>query len=369
MSAQPITLVTAATGKTGRQTALSLLSRGLPVRAMVHRKDARSEDLRSRGAEIVVGNFGDVRDVQKALHGVQRAYWAAPTTPGALEAATLFATLAEEENLEVVLALSQWLADPGHPSAQTRAAWLTDRVFDWMPTVGSITINPGFFADNYMYTLDTVAQFGMLTLPFGDGRNAPPSNEDIAAVAAALLADPGPHLGRSYRPTGPELLSTAEFAEVLSRVLGRTVRYLDIPFALMAKSARSIGFNEYSVIQLQWYIDELKRGSFAIGAPTDVVQRLTGRPPEDMATIARRYLNALPSTRRGPSGMARAMRVLAKSSITPAPRRKRYLRTFSDGASIGQLAVDSNRWRLTHGPDQPPHLEAPRIDVTLEIAR
>ena len=197
MSTQPTILVTAAAGKTGRHTALSLLSRGVPVRAMVHREDGRSEALRQRGAEIVVGNVNDVHDVRKALDGVQRAYWAAPVMPGALEAATLFAAIAEEKRLEVVVSMSQWLADPGHLSAQTRAAWLADRVFDWMPTVGSITVNAGFFAETYTYTLDSVAQFGVLTLPFGEGLNAPPSNEDIAAVAAALLVDPEPHLGRS----------------------------------------------------------------------------------------------------------------------------------------------------------------------------
>ena len=231
-----------------------------------------------------------MRDVRNALDGVQRAYWAAPVAPNALEAATLFAAIAEEKRLEVVVSMSQWLADPGHLSAQTRAAWLADRVFDWMPTVGSITVNPGFFAESYTYTLDAVAQFGILTLPFGDGLNAPPSNQDIAAVAAALLVDPGPHLGRSYRPTGPELLSPSGYAEILSRVFGRTIRYLDIPFAVFAKSARSIGFDDYTLIQLKWYVDELKRGTFAIDAPTDVVERLTGRPPEDMETIARRYL-------------------------------------------------------------------------------
>src|ERR1700747_1740704 len=105
MSAHPIPLITPATGKTGRETALSLLSRGLPVRAMVHRADARAEALRSRGAEIVVGNLADVDDIQKALHGVQRAYWAAPTTPGALEAATAFAGGAGKEKPGGVVAI------------------------------------------------------------------------------------------------------------------------------------------------------------------------------------------------------------------------------------------------------------------------
>jgi NAD(P)H dehydrogenase (quinone) len=369
MNTPPTTLITAAAGKTGRHTALALLSRGLPVRAMVHREDARSAALRQRGAEIVVGDVSDVSDVRRALDGVQRAYWAAPVMPGALEAATLFAAIAEENRLEVVVSMSQWLADPGHVSAQTRAAWLADRVFDWMPTVGSITVNPGFFAESYTYTLDSVAQFGVLTLPFGEGLNAPPSNEDIAAVAAALLLDPEPHLGRSYRPTGPELVTPSGYAEILSGVFGRKVRYIDIPFTMLAKSARSIGFDEYNLNQLGCYMDELKRGTFAINAPTDVVQRLTGRPAEDMETIARRYLAIMPGTTRGVSGMARAMRVLAKSVINPAPNRKRYLRTFQNGSAFGTLAIESDEWRSTHDPDRIRAAHLPRIGATSAVAR
>jgi NAD(P)H dehydrogenase (quinone) len=369
MNTPPTTLVTAAAGKTGRPTALELLSRGLPVRALVRRDDARADALRRRGAEIVVGNVNDVHDVRRALDGVQRAYWTAPPMPSALEAATLFAAIAEEKRLEVVVSMSQWLADPGHLSQQTRTTWLADRVFDWMPTVGSITVNPGFFAETYTYTLDSVAQFGVLTLPFGDGLNAPPSNEDIAAVAAALLVDPEPHLGRSYRPTGPELVTPSDYADILSRVFGRTIRYLDIPFTVLAKSARTIGFDEYTLIQIKWYIDELKRGTFAIDAPTDAVQRLTGRPAEDMGTIARRYLTTMPGTTRGLSGMARAMRLLAKSALSPAPSRKRYLRTFQDGATIGTLSIDSDLWQDTHDPDRIRHAQLPRIGTASAVAR
>ncbi len=366
MNTPPTTLVTAAAGKTGRHTALALLSRGLPVRAMVHREDARSAALRRHGAEIVVGNVNDVHDVRRALDGVQRAYWAAPAIPSALEAATLFAAIAEEKRLEVVVSMSQWLADPGHLSAQTRATWLADRVFGWMPTVGSITVNPGFFAESYTYTLDSVAQFGMLTLPFGDGLNAPPSNEDIAAVATALLVDPEPHLRRSYRPTGPELLTPSGYAEILSRLFGRRIRYLDIPFIVLARSARSIGFDEYTLIQIKWYVDELKRGTFAINAPTDAVERLTGRPPEDMETIARRYLATMPGTTRGLSGMARVMRLLTKSVVAPAPNRKRYLRTFQDGAPIGALSIDSDLWQSTHAADR---MRDVQISATSAVAR
>ena len=369
MTAKPTVLVTSAAGKTGRHTTLSLLDRGLPVRAMVHRDDARAAELRARGAQVVVGDLSDVGDVRRALRGVQRAYWAAPVVPGALEAATLFASVAEDERLEVVVSMSQWLADPGHPSAHTRAEWLADRVFSWMPSVGSITVNPGFFAENYVYTLDAVAQFGVLTAPFGDGRNAPPPTEDIAAVAAALLDDPGPHLGNSYRPTGPALINGADFAEILSGIFGRRIRYVDIPFFVLAKAARAMGFNEYTVVQLKWYIDELKRGTFAVGAPTDVVERLTGQAPESMETIARRYLTTTPGTTRGPSGMARAMTVLTKAMLTPAPTRARYLRPFQDGADFGTLSADSPTWHATHDPDRRPPVEQPPVRTVTQLAR
>ncbi len=348
MTAPPTILVTAAAGKTGRQTALSLLERGLHVRAMARRDDGRAADLRARGADVVVGNIADVTDVRRALHGVQRAYWAAPIAPTALEAASLFAAVAEEQGLEVVVSMSQWLADPGHPSAHTRAEWLSDQVFAWMPTVASITVNPGFFAENYLYSLDAVAQFGVLTAPYGDGLNAPPSNEDIAGVAAALLAEPGPHLGRSYRPTGPQLVSTGDVADILGRILGRRIRYVDVPFAIMAKAARVVGFDDYTVAQLRWYAEELKRGTFAVGGPTDVVETLTGRAPESMETIARRYLSTTPGTTRGPAGMARAMTVLTRTVVRPTPSLKRYLAAHQDGLEYGALAADSPQWHATH---------------------
>ena len=65
-----------------------------------------------------------------------------------------------------------------------------------------------------------IAQLGLMPLPLGDGLNAPPSNEDIARVAAAMLADPAPHIGKSYRPTGPELLSPKDIAGIMAKETG-----------------------------------------------------------------------------------------------------------------------------------------------------
>ena len=217
---KPKILVTGATGKTGVPTTLGLLAKGFPVRALVRKADFRAERLRDGGAEIVVGSLESYGDLERAMKGVARAYFCPPLEPGTLRRASLFAAAACEAKLEAVVQLSQWVADAVHPALHAREKWLTNRVLSWMPDVGVITVQPGWFADNYFAVIGQAAQFGLLGLPLGQGLNAPPSNEDIARVIVACLANPAPHVGKAYRPTGPRLLSPPEIAEAIGQRAG-----------------------------------------------------------------------------------------------------------------------------------------------------
>ena len=111
----------------------------------------------------------------------------------------------------------------------TRQHWLVDRLFSTIPGVAHTIVRPGFFADDYLVTIGASAQLGILPWMFGDSRNAPPSNEDIARVAVAALMDPARHAGKSYRPTGPELLGAKDMAEAIGRAVGRSVRVVPTP--------------------------------------------------------------------------------------------------------------------------------------------
>lgn len=345
MSPTPLILVTGASGSTGSATARELLARGARVRAMVRVHDSRSADLGHRGAEIALGSLTSMADVRKALDGARRAYFVAPFIAGALDAATVFACAAEEARVETIVTMSQWLADPDHPSLHTRRTWLADQVFAWMPTVGTVTVNPGFFAENYMAALEPIAQFGMMTMPLGHGFNAPPSNEDLARVIACILMDPTPHIGKVYRPTGPDLLSPTDIAAAFSRVLDRSVAYRDIPFTMMAKVAKSLGYSDFQMAQLTHYIDEYRRGTFAIGAPTTAVEDITGVPAESFEVTVGRYVAASNYGTAGIASRAGAMGRLLKALATRAPSARRYARTFgADGFAGTSLAIDSPRW-------------------------
>ena len=227
---KPKILVTAAAGHTGSAAVYQLLEMGFPVRAFVRRRDARATALEQAGAELFVGDMFDYRDLRASMVGVQRAYHCPPFALSLLHNTMLFAVAAEEAKLEVVALMSQWTPHATHPSIITREHWLSNQVYRWMPSVDVVHINPGLFGVMYLLGLPAIAHFGQFMAPFGDGLNAPPSNEDIARVATGVLADPATHIGKTYRPTGPELISPQDVAGTLGHVLGRKVSYKDVPF-------------------------------------------------------------------------------------------------------------------------------------------
>lgn len=346
---KPRILVTSAAGNTGFQASRQLLAHGFPVRALVRREDHRSEALKALGAQVQVGNLQDIEDVRQALKDVQRAYFCAPLLRDALSASAIFASAAQERGLEVVVALSQWLADPRHPSIHTRETWLADKMFSWMPGVGAVTVNPGWFADNYMAALEPIAQFGMLPMPLGEGLNAPPSNEDIARVVVGALIDPARHIGKSYRPTGPTLLSPQDIAATYAKVLGRPVRYFNAPAGMFTKVARALNFPDFTIAQVLCYFDDYQRNAFAVGAPTQAVLEVTGKEPEGFETIVRRYVSRSPAAQRSASAMLRAVGAMMRIMFTPALKPKRFALSHEFPAlAAPRLAVDSATWLASH---------------------
>ena len=341
---KPTILITGATGKTGSAAALELLARGYPVRAMVHRQDERSARLQAAGAEVVVGSLEDIGDLTAAMAGVHRAYFCPPLQPGTLRLATLFAAAAQRARLEVVVALSQWVADPLHPAVHAREKWLSARVLQAAPGLDAVIVNPGWFADNYMAALEGIVQLGLLAMPLGEGLNAPPSNTDIGRVITGALTDPGPHIGKSYRPTGPRLLAPDEIAAVFAAELGRPVRYRDLPVSLFLKGARALGYPDFVITQLYWFLQDYQRNAFGVGAPTDAVLEVGGAPPEPFDQIVRAYLAAPGQRRRTAGTRLRAALHLGTAAVT---RRPQIPTAFPDLPHAAP-ATESAGWRGSH---------------------
>lgn len=345
-------LVTGATGRIGNAVAAQLLERGVPIRAMVHRDDARSARLRSLGAEVVVADMFDIQQVSSAMAGVDRLYFNPPYHPHALDSAVAFAVAARRNGVEAVVALGQWLASPEHPSLMTRHAWLTDKLFELLPDTAHVAVDPGYFADNYLQLVPMAAQLGVMPTPTGSGRNAPPSNEDIARVAVGALLDPHRHDGRAYRPTGPALLSGPEIADALGEALGRRVRHIDIPPWMFMRAirvnAKRLGTDLYFESSLRHYLPEYPLGTFAVGGPTTHVHDVAGVEPEDFLTIARRYVTG-PESRRTAVNFIRQVVNFTLTGLVPMHRLDRFDRLQQHPRPAHpQLSGQSVLWQTEH---------------------
>jgi len=345
---KPRILVTGATGKTGAVVVAELMKAGYPVRAMVHREDDRSARLQAQGAEIAVADMSDVERVADALKDVQRAYYCPPFEPYMIQGAVAFAIAAQEARLEHIVGLTQWLSSPSHPALMTRQHWLVDRLFSMIPRVTQTIVNPGFFADAYFATMGAALHLGVFPWIYGDSRNAPPSNEDIARVAVAALKDPARHSGKHYRPTGPALLGARDMAHAIGRAVGRSIRVLPTPVWLFMKAARLAGFPIDVFSGVRYYIEDHRRGAFELGAPTTDVLEVTGRPAEDFETIARRYA-ALPHNRRTLVNRVRELAQFVVAPLSPGFNLDRYERELRRPfPSQPQFAPESQIWRREH---------------------
>ncbi|MGB0659816.1 MAG: NmrA family NAD(P)-binding protein [Mangrovicoccus sp.] len=372
MPTKPKILVTSAAGRVGRQTVTNLREKGYPVRAFLRQDDHRADALLALGAEVFLGNLFDFNDLKDAMTGVQRAFHCPPFAPNLLHNSMLVCLAAQEARLQALVLLSGWNPSPEHPSLVSREHWMANNLARWMPDVGVIHLNPGIFAFPYLLTLPVTRQLGILPLPFGEGLNAPVAERDIARCAVALLADPGQYIGTDWRPTGPELLTGRDVATILGEVLGRKIRYNPISHRLFAKAARAMGFADFDTYHLRHYAEEIAQGAFALAAPTDHVERLTGSPAESFADTARWYaedVRRLAPSIAGLSDTSKlgALAFMIRMMLTPAPsyRAEEAAEGFARLQSP-MLAHENAQWRASaeagglHLLPQNPPLALPR---------
>ena len=220
-------LITGATGATGGAAAEQLLEQGRRVRAFVHRSDERAENLRKRGADIVVGDLLDFDSVRAALKNVDRAYFVYPIQPGLVQATAQFAQAAREAGIEAIVNMSQVSARSDAKSHSARDHWLAEQVLDWSG-LNVTHIRPTYFAEWLLYLAPMIRQ-GAIYAPFTTGRHAPIAGEDQGRVIAGILQNPQPHRGKVYPLYGPIELTHEEIAQIVGRVLGRRIEYRSMP--------------------------------------------------------------------------------------------------------------------------------------------
>jgi uncharacterized protein YbjT (DUF2867 family) len=208
-------LVLGATGKSGRRLVPRLAARGASVRAASRRP----------GDGQVLFDWDRPETHHAALTGADAVYL---VTADGVEDTTHqvgpFLQTALRSGVGRVVVVSSLLVEfPNTPSDSGRHR-LEQQVrgsgLEWT------ILRPSFINQNFSegFLLPGILAADLVASAANDGKVATVDADDIAAVAAAALTEPG-HAGATYGLTGPELLIFDEAAAIIGEAAGRPIRH------------------------------------------------------------------------------------------------------------------------------------------------
>jgi len=285
-------------GKTGRHVAELLLARKVPVRAFVRRIDERSDRLKQLGAEIVVGDFLDVRSVLGAVKGVSAIYFAYPVQEGLGDATAAMAYAAREEGVSRLVNLVMYQSSTDAPTPRMRQNFLSEQVFEWAG-VGPLAIRATVFYENVARLVrSSLPARGAIRLPWGKENMLLPlvAGEDVARIAVGLLTSRSWATNTAYPVIG-QTPSLKEIIAAFARVLERDVHYEEVTDEQWKAESLARGWNAHAVEHLSSLWKALRgaaiapeAGAFAV---TDTIEKIGGAKPKTFETFVREHRQEL----------------------------------------------------------------------------
>jgi uncharacterized protein YbjT (DUF2867 family) len=276
-------LVTGTPGNIGTPLAQHLLQQGRPIRLMVRNPKKQDEvltDLRSRGADIVQGDFGDPGSLVDCFTGIESAFLLVPVALETVEWKSNFIGAAKQNGVERIVNLSVSGASSSSPVDLFRRHWEAEQILE-SSGIAWTHLQPTDLARfNIRSILPTVEGQGAFYSTIGSGRVALIDEEDVAEVAVVALTGNG-HEGKKYVITGPKAMSYPEIADALADKLGKPVKYIDIEPAQAKQAMVAAGLPDW-VADFINDLRELEKRGGASG-PTPDIQNLLGRPPRGLA--------------------------------------------------------------------------------------
>ncbi|MBE1490117.1 uncharacterized protein YbjT (DUF2867 family) [Plantactinospora soyae] len=216
-------LVTGATGNIGRHVVRGLLTAGVAVRALV--RDPGAAELPD-GVELVRGDLTRPAELAAALAGVDAVFllWPFPTAEGAAPVLDVIAAHAGH----VVYVSSMSVRDDQEPALN--GVWGEIEQLIEKSGLTWTFLRPGGFATNTLEWAGQIRADATVRWVYGGAGRSLIHERDIAEVAVRALTGPE-HLGMRYVLTGPEVLTQEEQVRIIGEVIGRPVRWLEIPVA------------------------------------------------------------------------------------------------------------------------------------------
>jgi NAD(P)H dehydrogenase (quinone) len=271
----PDLAVTGSTGGLGGMVARQLAAAGSAQRLLV-RDAGRAPELEN--APAVVCSYSDAPAAREALEGVKVLFMvSAAETEDRLQQHRAFVDAAADAGVQHVVYTSFYGAAPDATFTLARDHYGTEQ------HIRDSGMDYTFLRNNfYLDFLPLLAgEDGVIRGPAGEGVFSGVAREDIARCAVAVLRDPAIHKGRTYNLTGPEELTLADAARILTEGTGRSISYHPETVEEAYASRASYGAPPWQVDAWVSTYTAMSAGEMAGISPD--IHGLTGRDPLSLA--------------------------------------------------------------------------------------
>jgi uncharacterized protein YbjT (DUF2867 family) len=280
-------LVTGATGTVGSEVVKRLSAHGIKARAVT--RDPRKAEANSLPhVEFVQGDFDDAESMRPACSGVDRAFLLTNSTERAEEQQIAFVRVAQQSGLRHIVKLSQLHADPSSPQRFLRYHSVVEAAIQAAGLTFTF-LRPNLYMQGLLNFQQSIQQKSAFFAPAADARISAVDVRDLADVAVASLTKTE-HDNKIYSLTGPDALTFAEMAQKLSRAVGRTITFVDVPPESMRAALAGLGFPPWQADGLLEEFAMYRRGEAATVEPG--VGEALGRPARSFDEFARDYAPA-----------------------------------------------------------------------------
>ena len=271
-------LVTGATGNTGSLLVPALLKAGVDVRVLA-RNEAKAKPLRDLGAEVVTGDLDEPATILPAVKNVDKIYLLTWNGETQLKQAENVINAAKKEGVPHIVRHSMW------GSEKSRIIKQGYEIEEMVKSSGLqwTLLKPTFFMQNTMMAAQTISSDGVIYWDMKDGKIGMIDVRDIADAAFAVITGEG-YEGKNYILTGPEALSFNDVAKIFTRVLGKDVKYVNVPGEASFQAMTAMGIPEWIA---KGFV-ELDEG-FSENCANDTtknVEILTGHPARSFEQFA-----------------------------------------------------------------------------------
>jgi uncharacterized protein YbjT (DUF2867 family) len=275
-------LIVGGTGKIGSELISLMTDEGTSLRVLV-RQESIGKLHKNENLEVVYGDLSELNKLEIALSDIKQVFLLTRDQVHQGELESNLIEQAKTAGVEKIVKSSAFAAGLEPPVGYGITHAKSEKVLMASGLEWAI-LRPYMFMQNLLELSALIKSPGLMPLPLGKAGIGLIDARDVALVAKTVLSEKT-HQNKIYELTGPHVLNMADCANIISEILGRSVRYRSPPYWFAGLIMRLQGASAWDIGMRKQLFKMIREGGEA--KVTADFEEITGQKPRSIEDFIR----------------------------------------------------------------------------------